>query len=450
MGRGMVRANSGLGSHPEVVKIFNDQAKEIYTRIDRSLAVLMVLQWAAAIMVAWVVAPTTWIGQFNQSQESIYLALVFGGLFAFPPVYLSIVLPGEKLTRYVAAVSQVCFSILFIHLSGGRIETHFHVFVSLAFLAFYKDVGVLLVASAIVIVDHVFRGLYMPISVYGEIGGFEWRWIEHAAWVVFEDIILILGIGRIRQELKDMAISKYELISARENALKVSALKSSFLSNMSHEIRTPLNSIIGFADILRDTDLNGEQRQYVSTIHRCSESLLHLLNDILDFSKIENGLLHLDKHRFDVRELHQDVHDMFQVKCREKGLDLELKMDQEVPRAVVGDSHRLRQILINLVSNAIKFTERGRISVHIKKEKSHYRWIVRDTGVGIRDENMNRLFKVFTQEDNSVTRRYGGTGLGLAITKNLVELMGGDISVESQEGKGTTFTFTLPLEETNS
>lgn len=447
MDRGMDRDVRRLETHPEVVKFFNEQAREICARVDRAFAVLMILQWIAALVVAWVVAPKTWIGQFSSSQESLYVALVFGGLFVFPPVYLSYILPGEKLTRYVTAVCQVCFSTLFIHLSGGRIETHFHVFVSLAFLAFYKDFGVLLVASAIVIVDHIFRGLYMPISVYGELGGFEWRWIEHAGWVVLEDFVLFLGIAGIRRELLDMAVSKYQLIVARENALKVSALKSSFLSNMSHEIRTPLNSIIGFADILRDTRLDSDQRQYVGTIHRCSESLLHLLNDILDFSKIENGLLQLDKHRFDVRELHQDVHNMFQVKCREKGLDLELDMDKEVPLCVVGDSHRLRQILINLVSNAIKFTEKGRVLVRIKRDKNRYRWIVRDTGVGIRTENIERIFKVFAQEDASVSRRHGGSGLGLAITKNLVELMGGDISVESQEGEGTTFTFTLPLEE---
>jgi signal transduction histidine kinase len=433
--------------HPDVRLIFNKQAKEICTRVDRALAVLMLIQWSAAVIVAWLVSPSTWVGQFAQVHQNIFLALVFGGILALPPVYCAWKEPGTKLTRMVISISQMCFSILFIHLSGGRIETHFHVFVSLAFLAFYKDTHVLLLASAVIIIDHMLRGFYLPYSVYGSVGGFEWRWVEHAGWIIFEDIVLLLGIKGIRHELWEMAISKYQLIKAREDAMRISTLKSNFLSNMSHEIRTPLSSIIGFSDLLRDTELTLDQRQYIGTIHRCGESLLRIINDILDFSKIENGVLDLDIHRFDMKELHQDIKNMFLAKCWEKGLDLELKLDDRVPQYLLGDSYRIKQILTNLVGNAVKFTEKGKVTVEVKldAEMGTYRWCVRDTGMGIQYEKIQNLFKAFSQEDPSIQRRYGGTGLGLMISKNLVEIMQGQIAVESKVGEGTVFSFSIPL-----
>jgi len=435
--------------HPDVRAIFQRQAKEICTRVDRALAFLMAIQWLVAIALANFVSPNTWMGQFSNIRDNVILALLFGGLLALPAMFCAWKEPGKRMTRMVIAVSQMCFSILLIHLTGGRIETHFHVFVSLAFLAFYKDVGVLILASVIVVVDHMLRGFYLPISVYGGLGGFEWRWVEHAGWILFEDIILILGINYIRAELWEMAVSKFQLIKAREEALRVASLKSSFLSNMSHEIRTPLSSIIGFSDLLRDTELSIDQRQYVGTIHRCGESLLRIINDILDFSKIENGVLDLDRHRFDLKELHQDIKNMFLAKCWEKGLDLELKWDERIPSHLYGDSYRIKQILTNLVGNAVKFTEKGKVTIEVKLdvEKSVYRWTVKDTGMGIQYEKIQTLFKAFSQEDASIQRRYGGTGLGLMISKNLVELMCGQIAVESQVGEGTTFYFSLPLEK---
>ncbi|WP_413612811.1 sensor histidine kinase [Bdellovibrio sp. HCB-110] len=436
-------------NHPEVEKIFQQQAHEISVKVDRAFAFLMLIQWVTCILLGATLTPVTWIGQFSGSLENGLVGLVFGGLFALPPIYCAWVLPGQKITRYIIAVAQMCFSILLIYLTGGRIETHFHVFVSLAALAFYKDISVLWIASFIVVVDHAVRGFLLPMSVYGESAGVEWRWLEHAAWVVFEDVVLALGVQKIRDEHREMAYSKYQLMQAREEALRLSSLKSNFLSNMSHEIRTPLNSILGFSDILRDTKLDDEQVEYVGTIHRCSDTLLHLINDILDISKIENGLLQIDRHRFDLKELHQDIHKMFSVKCIEKGLELELEMDEGIPTHALGDSHRLRQVLMNLVSNAVKFTDRGKIRIEIKKDPGArtYYWYVRDTGKGIHYDNIKKLFRSFYQEDPSISRKYGGSGLGLMISKNLVELMGGQISVDSKLGEGTTFSFSLPLEE---
>ncbi|BEV70082.1 ATP-binding protein [Bdellovibrio bacteriovorus] len=433
----------------QVQRIFLEQSRDIHIRVDRGFSILLLIQWVAAIVMGILLTPTTWLGSFSGAVENAFVGLIFGGLFSLPAVYCVYVFPGEKWTRYVVAVSQMCFSILFIHLSGGRIETHFHVFVSLAALAFYKDVGLLGVASFIVITDHILRGCLLPISLYGVAESNQWRWLEHAAWILIEDIILIIGIERIRGELHEMAYSKYQLVQAREEALQLSSIKSTFLSNMSHEIRTPLNSIIGFSDILRDTRLDKDQTDYVQTIQRCSDSLLHIINDVLDISKIENGLLQIDRHKFDVKELHTDIFKIFEAKCQEKNLQLEVDIDESIPAFALGDSHRLRQILMNLVGNAVKFTDKGRVCISLQRQpgSGHYVWKVSDTGRGIRLENMSKLFRSFSQEDVSISRTYGGSGLGLMICKNLVEMMGGDIKVESKLGEGTTFHFTLPLEE---
>ncbi|WP_246845186.1 ATP-binding protein [Bdellovibrio sp. NC01] len=410
----------------------------------------MGIQWFGAILVAWLVSPRTWIESSGSSISSLLLSFVLGGLFAVPSIAAIFLAPGERVTRYIIATSQVLFSVLLIHLSGGRIETHFHIFVSLAFLAFYMDMGVLWYAGTLVIIDHMLRGQFYPLSVYGQLGAYGWRWLEHGGWVLFENFILCMGIFRIRQELWGMASSKHDLILAKEEAQRASVMKSHFLSNMSHEIRTPLNSIIGFADLLSESNLEGEHREFASTIHRCSESLLVLINDILDFSKIENGLLQIDRHKFDVHQLHKDIHHMFNMSCREKGLALQIKVGENVPNEAVGDSHRLKQILVNLVGNAIKFTERGSVSVSVEKDADNersYKWRVTDTGIGIAPENQKKLFKSFSQEHASTSRKYGGTGLGLVISKNLIELMGGNIAVDSKEGEGTTFSFTLKLDE---
>lgn len=435
---------------PEIKSIFDRQSREIGIRVDRAFGILMGIQWLGAILVAWLVSPKTWIESSGSSVSSLLLAFVLGGAFSVPPFIAILLAPGERVTRYLIATAQILFSILLIHLSGGRIETHFHIFVSLAFLAFYMDMGVLWYTGTLVILDHILRGQFYPLSVYGQLGVYQWRWLEHGGWVLFENLILCMGIFRIRQELWGMASSKHDLMIAKEEAQRASVMKSHFLSNMSHEIRTPLNSIIGFADLLAESDLEGEHREFAATIHRCSESLLVLINDILDFSKIENGLLQIDRHKFDVHQLHKDIHYMFNMSCREKGLALQIQVAEGVPLQAVGDSHRLKQILVNLVGNAIKFTERGVVSVHVEKDADNertYKWKVSDTGIGIAPENQKKLFKSFSQEHASTSRKYGGTGLGLVISKNLIELMGGKISVDSRVGEGTTFSFTLKLDE---
>ena len=436
-------------TYSETSRIFAEQLFRVRSSVDRGFSFLMIIQWVTAVVMGYFLTPITWLGTLTTAEENALLGFVFGGLFALPPVYCAWVIPGEKITRYAVTVGQSCFSILLIHLSGGRIETHFHIFVSLAALAFYQDLGVIAILSLVVIIDHFTRGLFLPLSIYGTANGVEWRWIEHTTWILVEDILVLIGIRRIRSGLWQMAEGRVHTNEAREKALRLSAMKSDFLSKMSHEIRTPLNSIIGFSDILRDTRLDREQSDYVETIHRCSDALLHLINDVLDLSKIENGLLQIDAHRFNMKEVLEDVRRMFLVQCQEKRIPLNIKIDPRAVDFALGDSYRIRQVLINLVGNAVKFTSSGEISIHLIKEKEDqvYTWEVSDTGPGIKEENLSRIFESFSQESAATARQFGGSGLGLYISKNLVELMGGRLSVKSKEGEGSTFSFTLHLEQ---
>jgi signal transduction histidine kinase/DNA-binding response OmpR family regulator len=393
-----------------------------------------------------------------------------------------LLLPGSALTRSIAGISLQAFVALHIYQMHGLAEMHFFFFTAFTAMIAYQDWVCMWPGALLIIAQHIlFAALHnsgvnlyffedarvsllkltfhfgialVHVALCGYWAQLNKRQTLRDAWY---NRMTEEGRGAAQDQLETLTRThaalehaQRELTAAKEAAERATATKSDFLATMSHEIRTPMNAVLGMTQLLLETPLQPEQRDHANTVRRSAEALLTVIDDVLDFSKIESGMMRVEFAPFDVERSCEEALELAAVRCGEKPIELVLELPEALPELFVGDAGRLRQILVNLLGNAAKFTERGHVRLSVEAlEELPGSWqlcfAVEDTGIGIPAENQAQLFQRFTQADSSTARRFGGTGLGLSISRRLAQLMGGDITLESRAGSGSTFRLVLPM-----
>jgi signal transduction histidine kinase/ActR/RegA family two-component response regulator len=428
-------------------ELFQQHRQEVFRTTDRLFGRLMLFQWAAAILIALCVSPLSWAGQSSQVHAHVWAAIFLGGAITIFPVWLTHVWAGRAFTRHVVAVAQMLMSALLIGLTGGRIETHFHVFGSLVILSFYHDWRVLIPATIVVGLDHFFRGVYWPYTVYGVLSASPWRSIEHACWVAFENVFLVIACLSSVRKMRFIANRTAKLEASEEAAQQANRAKDKFLGVLSHELRSPLTPVLGVVSYLakQSSKLPPELRSEMEMIRRNVELEARLIDDLLDTTRIASGKLELT---LQVTDAHAVIHDAFDICAQDiRTKSLSVKWDLEAAEhQVMADPVRFQQVCWNILNNAVKFTPPdGSILVrsHNDAEDNFVLEIV-DNGIGIEPEALSRIFDAFEQGQRSITREFGGLGLGLAISKSLVDSHGGRLEALSS-GRNTGASFKLTL-----
>ena len=428
-------------------ELFRQQQEEIYRNTDQIFARVMFLQWLAGIIVALTLSPQTWAGQSSQVHIHVWAAIFGGGVISLFPIWMTRTWPGASITRYVIAVAQMLMSALLIALTGGRIETHFHVFGSLVLLAFYRDWRVLIPATIVVGLDHFFRGIYWPYSVYGVLAATPWRSIEHAGWVIFEDLFLVILCLRSVREMRAIAKRTAAEEHAKDEAERANRAKDKFLAALSHELRTPLTPVLMCAAALeQETTLEPELRRQLGMMRRNIELEARLIDDLLDLTRVSHGKLQLvNPGPVDVHTLLRHTEEIVRSEARQKSVSLEMELAAQSYH-VAGEAARLNQVFWNLLKNAVKFTPvGGRIVFRTFNPSSDkLTFVVSDSGLGIDEQRLPFIFRAFEQGDVRQLQPCAGLGLGLSIAKAIVELHGGTIRAESLgPNQGAVFTIDL-------